>query len=122
MNIIRRGRTLFLAGDFDVRSTTEVRDALNDHLAEVADDPGPDAALVVDLTRVETIDSTALRVLAMATRRASRSGRHLVLRGACPAVRRMLHLTRLIRVVELERQPRRRADPVGAVQRSGVSD
>jgi hypothetical protein len=32
-------------------------------------------------------------------------GGSMVLRGACPAVRRMLHLTHLIRLVELERDP-----------------
>jgi anti-anti-sigma regulatory factor len=42
-------------------------------------------------------------VLAVATRRASHSGHHLTLRGCGPSVRRMLHLSRLIRVLEVER-------------------
>jgi hypothetical protein len=46
---------------------------------------------------------TALKVLAFATRRASIEGHHLVLRGAGPAVRRLLHLSHLIRVVDLDR-------------------
>ena len=46
---------------------------------------------------------TALKVLAVATRQASRDGHHLTLRGCGPSVRRMLHLSRLIRVVEVER-------------------
>ena len=50
------------------------------------------------------VDVTALKVLAVATREAGRSGHHLTLRGCGPAVRRMLHLSRLIRVVEVERQ------------------
>ena len=57
----------------------------------------------VDLTDVETIDVTALKVLAFATRQAVREGHHLTLRGCGPAVRRMLHISRLIRVVEIER-------------------
>jgi anti-anti-sigma regulatory factor len=42
-------------------------------------------------------------VLAYATLEASRSGHHLRLRGCGPAVRRMLHLTRLARFVEVDR-------------------
>ena len=99
MDIEHDGRTLVLTGDFDVRSTMEVRNALYAHLAERQDD------IVVDLTAVRAVDLTALRVLAVATRYAAHLGRRLVLRGCCPAVLRMLHLSRLIRVVELERQP-----------------
>ncbi len=59
--------------------------------------------MVVDLSGVDTVDMTALKVLAVATRRAGRDGHRLTLRGCRPAVRRMLHLTRLIRVLEVER-------------------
>jgi anti-anti-sigma factor len=97
MEIITDGPTLVLSGDFDVRSTWEVRNAIYDHLE------GHDEDVVVDLTGVTTIDMTALKVLAVATRRASHDGHHLTLRGCGPAVRRMLHLSRLIRVVEVER-------------------
>ena len=97
MDITTDGPTLVLHGDFDVRSTMEVRNAIYEHLH------GHDEDVVVDLTDVTTIDKTALKVLAVATRQASRSGRHLTLRGCGPSVRRMLHLTHLIRVVEVER-------------------
>ena len=97
MDIATDGPTLLLSGDFDVRSTWEVRNALYDHLE------GHDEDVVVDLTGVTTIDVTALKVLAVATRRATRDGHHLTLRGCGPAVRRMLHLSRLIRLVEVER-------------------
>lgn len=97
MEIITDGPTLLLNGDFDVRSTMEVRNAIYDHLQ------GHDEDVIVDLTEVTTIDMTALRVLAVATREASRAGHHLTLRGCRPTVRRMLHLSRLIRVVEVER-------------------
>lgn len=98
MDIETDGPTLLLSGDFDVRSTWEVRTAIYDHLAGHHED------VVVDLTGVATIDMTALKVLAVATRQATRSGQHLTLRGCGPSVRRMLHLSRLIRVVEVERQ------------------
>jgi anti-anti-sigma factor len=97
MEIVHEGRTLVLTGDFDVRSTMEVRTAIHEHLY------GADQDLVIDLSGVGTLDSTAARVLAYATLEAGRSGQHLRLRGCGPAVRRMLHLTRLARFVEVER-------------------
>ncbi|WP_085872974.1 MULTISPECIES: STAS domain-containing protein [unclassified Nocardioides] len=97
MEILTDGSTLVLSGDFDVRSTWEVRTAIYEHLE------GHDEDVVVDLTDVTTIDMTALKVLAVATRMASRDGHRLTLRGCGPAVRRMLHLSHLIRVVEVER-------------------
>ncbi len=97
MDIVTDGSTLVLSGDFDVRSTWEVRNALYDLLARCSDD------VVVDLTEVTTVDCTALKVLGAATLEASRAGHHLTLRGCGPAVRRLLHMSRLIRVVEVER-------------------
>ncbi|MGD9959558.1 STAS domain-containing protein [Nocardioides sp.] len=97
MDIITDGPRLVLSGDFDVRSTWEVRTAIYEHLE------GHDHDVVIDLTDVGSIDLTALRVLAVATRNAERLGRHLTLRGCGPAVRRLLHLSHLIRVVEVER-------------------
>ena len=97
MDMVTDGPTLILSGDFDVRSTMEVRAAIYDHLRNHDED------VVVDLSEVTAIDVTALKVLAFATRQASRSGHHLTLRGCGPSVRRMLHLSRLIRVVEVER-------------------
>lgn len=96
MDIQTNHHTLVLSGDFDVRSTFEVRQAVNEQLA-TADD------VVVDLSGVATIDLTALRVLAAASRRAHGQGQHLRLRGCRPAVRRMLHLSRLYRIFEVER-------------------
>ena len=97
MEITNDGTTLVLAGEFDVRSTMPVRNAIYEHL------DGCDHDLVVDLSDVTYADVTALRVLAAATHRAERQGRHLTLRGCGPAVRRLLHISHLIRVVEVER-------------------
>lgn len=96
MQIVTNGDTIRLAGDLDVRSTDRVREAVRTALGE-------HRHVVVDLTDVGTVDLTALRVLAFASTRAVRSGHRIILRGCGPAVLRMLHLTRLIRVVELER-------------------
>ena len=97
MEIVTDGPTLVLSGDFDARSTWEVRNALRERLSGVEQD------VVVDLTGVAFIDATAARVLAYASREAARSGHHVTLRGCGPAVRRMLHLSRLMRFVDVER-------------------
>ena len=97
MQIVTDGTTLVLSGDFDARSTWEVRNALRERLL------GSEHDVVVDLTEVTSIDVTATRVLAYASREAALSGHHVVLRGCGPAVRRMLHLSRLMRFVDVER-------------------
>ncbi|MCL2542340.1 MAG: STAS domain-containing protein [Nocardioidaceae bacterium] len=97
MEIGSDGPTLILSGDFDVRSTGAVRSAINDHLEAWGGD------ITIDIHAVEAVDLTALKVLAAASRRALRTGHHIVLTGASPQVLRMLHLTHLIRLVELER-------------------
>lgn len=99
MQMILEGSTLRLRGAFDVRSTGEVRELVN----LLIEDGG---VLVVDLSDVRAVDITALRVLAVATRRATRSGGQLVLRGCGPAVRRMVHLARMARQLEFERELR----------------
>ena len=96
MDVITDGPLVLLAGDFDVRSTWQVRTAV--HAALAAHDH-----VVVDLTGVGSVDVVALRVLAAASRQASRDDRRLTLRGCNGAVRRLLHLTHLIRVVAVER-------------------
>lgn len=88
---------LVLHGSFDVRSTSQVRHAIYEQINDRDED------LVVDMTEVEGIDVTALRLLAFATRQAHKSGHQLTLRGCGPAVRRMLHLSRLAHAVEVER-------------------
>lgn len=91
------GPALKLVGDFDVRSTSEVRDALYAHLHA-----HPEYDVVVDLSGVPSIDPTALRLLAVATRAAERNGHRLLLRGCSPSVRRMLTVARLRHLVMVE--------------------
>jgi anti-anti-sigma factor len=97
MEIVHDDQTLWLRGDFDVRSTMEVRNAIHEHLH------GLDHDLTIDLTEVHTIDLTAARVLAYASLEAGRGGHHVRLRGCGPAVRRLLQVSRLARFVEVER-------------------
>ena len=94
MDIMSDGPVLVLSGDLDVRSTMQVRTAVQELLG-VYDE------VAIDLSGVESADLTALRVLAAATVQAVRDGHHLTLRQPSPAVRRMLHLTHLARIVEV---------------------
>lgn len=96
LRIIDEGQCLVLRGDFDGRSTREARDAIYRHLAATEGD------ISIDCAEVGAVDMIALRLLAVATRQAHAEGRHLVLRGCSPSVRRMLHLSRLYRLLEVE--------------------
>ncbi|MXG91869.1 STAS domain-containing protein [Nocardioides flavescens] len=96
MEIMSDGPVLVLSGDLDVRSTMRVRSAIQEHLASHPE-------VVIDLSGVDSVDVTALRVLAAATLQSVRDGHHLRLRHPSPAVTRLLHLSHLIRVVEVDR-------------------
>jgi anti-anti-sigma factor len=99
MEIFKLGTTLALVGRFDGRSTGMVREALYSFINDTSDD------VVLDLSEVESLDSTALKLLGAASHHLERGGRHLVLRGATPAVRRVLAFTRMRRLFQVERQP-----------------
>lgn len=97
MELTVNDRTLILHGQFDVRSTGVVREALYERIERTAGN------VVVDLEDVEAVDATALTLLAAASKLMERQGRALVLRGCSPALRRVLAFTRLRRLVTLER-------------------
>jgi len=94
---------LLLSGDLDVRCTGELRAAVHEHIRRCGTDRV--SPVVIDISDVVSVDATALKVIAAASRQAQQYGVRVVLRGAQPAVRRMLHLTHLIRLIELEREP-----------------
>src|SRR3954468_7173806 len=96
-DIVAGGHVILLHGEFDVRSTWEVRNPIYECIDV------HDGDVVLDMTDVSTIDVTALRLLAVATRHAWLAGRHLTVRNPGPAVRRMAHLARLAHAIEVER-------------------
>ena len=86
-----------LTGRLDVSAAAEVREVLHEALDLGMGD------LVVDLSGVEVVDATGLGVLLGADRRAKQVDRRIVLRDASPRVLRILRVTRLHRVLTLDR-------------------
>jgi anti-sigma B factor antagonist len=91
---------LALSGRLDASNVGEARASLHQYIESTAED------VVVDLSRVDLIDVTGLGMLAGAHRRLERAGRQLILRGCADHVRRVLAVTRLARVMHVERVPR----------------
>ena len=80
---------LELTGSLDVRRTAELRAAVYRLLDEQTGD------VRVGISRVESVDLTTLKMLAVANRVAERQGRRVILTGGSPAVLRLLHLSHL---------------------------
>jgi len=92
------GRLLALSGRLDVHGAADVRLLLVDAVA------GADGPLVLDLSGLLVLDAPGLGVLVGAHRRALRAGRVLVLRDVSAPVARLLFLSRLDRVLRVERR------------------
>lgn len=88
--------TVEVVGDLDLASVARVRETLHDALSVRPD------RLVVDLGRCGFVDASALAMLLDVHRRSWRHGGVLTLRGCSPRVLRLLSLTGLRRVFDVE--------------------
>jgi anti-sigma B factor antagonist len=88
---------LRVEGRLDATSVSEARQRLHTAIATTS------GTVVLDVSDVEWLDMTALAVLVDAHRRLRSEGRRLVLRGCSPWVRRALAVTRLSRIMAIER-------------------
>jgi anti-anti-sigma factor len=90
-NIVR------LTGLLDVRSVRDVRQELNELIDST------DGDIIVDLEAVEAVDATGLGLLVATHRRTQLLGRQLVLRHPASSVIRILAVTRLHRILHVDR-------------------
>jgi anti-anti-sigma factor len=88
-----------LTGILDVRSVGDVRQTLNT-LIDTSD-----GDVIVDLETVDAVDATGLGLLVATHRRTQLLGRQLVLWHPMPSVVRILAVTRLHRILHVERNP-----------------
>jgi anti-anti-sigma factor len=93
IDVSEPGQLVVLTGRLDVSSVADVRLALH---AAVDNGVGD---LFLNVSGVEAIDASGLGVLVGGHRRAGRAGRRLVVAGSPDPVLRMLHLTKLDRVL-----------------------
>jgi anti-anti-sigma factor len=85
-----------LVGRVDATTVTDLRRRLQAAIDVGAGD------LVLDVGQVTVLDAAGLGMLVAAHRRAGRAGRRLVLRSVPPSVGRVLAMTRLHRVLNVE--------------------
>ena len=81
----------------DVRNVALVRTALHSVIESATGD------VVLDMGALEIIDAAGLGMLTAAHLRTERAGHHLVLRNCSKELRRVLAVTRLNRILHLER-------------------
>lgn len=90
-------RVVAIGTHVDVRNVAQVRARLHSVLAEA------DGDVAVDMGDLEIIDAAGLGMLTAAHLRAERSGHRLVLRNCSKELRRVLAVTRLNRLLFIER-------------------
>lgn len=76
---------IYVQGEIDLATAGRLRDAIEPHM-------GPDQTIVLDLSGVEFMDSSCLKVLVQARGRLTRDGGSLILRNPSPLAHRLLTL------------------------------
>lgn len=79
-------------GEIDLLSVETIRDAIEPHL-------GPQQAIVIDLSGVEFVDSSLVKVLAHARTRVTAEG-NLIIRNPSRVARRILTLLEVESIVD----------------------
>jgi anti-sigma B factor antagonist len=108
-----RRADIVLPERLDVTTVADLRDAL-----ALAVESGPEVDVVVDVSGVRVVDSVGLGLLVTTHRNCLRAGRRLVLVDPQPRLLRLLAVTRLHRILHLERAIDLTAP--GATPRHGV--
>jgi anti-anti-sigma factor len=91
--------TLTLAGELDIASGP----ALEAHLSAIEDERP--TRILIDLGRLQFIDSTGLRILLQANARAAAGPHELVLRALSPPVQRVFETTGVLHAFQFESAP-----------------
>lgn len=99
MMLTQEQQRVVLAGRVDASTVGRVRERLHAAIE------GGEGVLVVDLAAVDVLDATGLGMLVASQRLAVRSGRILELQAVPPRVHRLLQITRLSRVLPVQRPP-----------------
>jgi anti-sigma B factor antagonist len=95
---VEGGVRVILSGDLDLSTAKQAEQAI-----EEAERGSP--LIVIDLRRLSFMDSTGLRVIVSADKRAKRSGRRAVIVQGPSAVRRVFEITRLGERLEIVDTP-----------------
>ncbi|HEY7043813.1 MAG TPA: STAS domain-containing protein [Nocardioidaceae bacterium] len=90
-----------IGSHLDVRNVGHVRTMLNSVIGSTTDP----ADVIVDMGALEIIDAAGLGMLTAAHLRAERAGKRLVLRNCSNDIRRVFAVTRLNRILHLDRRP-----------------
>ncbi len=83
-----------VSGELDLKVADRFREALDTYL-----DRHPGSNLLLDLSRVNFIDSSGLGVILGRYKRLSKGGRVMVISGAKPQVRRILELSGIMKII-----------------------
>lgn len=92
------GVRVILSGDLDLSTAKQAEQAIEEAERGVS-------LIVIDLRRLSFMDSTGLRVIVSADKRAKRSGRRAVIVQGPSAVRRVFEITRLGERLEIVDTP-----------------
>jgi anti-sigma B factor antagonist len=107
VNATDEAAVIHVRGEIDIATVERLRDVIEPHM-------GPKQTIVLDLSEVEFMDSSALHLLVQAGGRLSENGGSLILRNPSPAAHRLLTIAGVTDLLELTPRitPQIRTDPL----------